>query len=30
VPRSRIVFIAELGVLSRAELDRIMDDVQAT
>jgi len=25
VPRSRIVFIAELGVLSRAELDRIMD-----
>jgi G3E family GTPase len=32
VPRSRIVFIAELGVLSRAELDRIMDtcvDVQA-
>jgi G3E family GTPase len=30
VPRSRIVFITELGVLSRAELDRIMDDVQAT
>jgi G3E family GTPase len=31
-PRSRIVFIAELGVLARAELDRIMDtcvDVQA-
>jgi len=32
-PRSRIVFVAELGVLSRAELDRIMEtcvDVQAT
>ena len=32
VPQSRIVFIAELGVLSRAELDQIMDtcvDVQA-
>jgi hypothetical protein len=24
VPRARIVFIAELGVLSRAEIDRIM------
>jgi G3E family GTPase len=33
VPRARIVFIAELGVLPRAELDRIMEtcvDVQAT
>jgi hypothetical protein len=25
VPRSRIVFIAELGVLSKAELDGIME-----
>jgi hypothetical protein len=25
VPRARIVFIAELGVLSRAELDGIME-----
>jgi G3E family GTPase len=33
VPRARIVFIAELGVLSRAEIDRIMQtcvDVQET
>jgi len=32
VPRTRIVFVAELGVLSRAEIDRIMEtcvDVQA-
>jgi hypothetical protein len=32
VPRARIVFIAELGVLSRAELDGIMEacvDAQA-
>ena len=25
VPRTRIVFIAELGVLSRAEIDRVME-----
>jgi hypothetical protein len=25
VPRARIVFIAELGVLSKAELDGIME-----
>lgn len=25
VPRSRIVFIAELGVLSKAELDSILE-----
>jgi hypothetical protein len=24
-PRARIVFIAEIGVLSRAEIDRIME-----
>lgn len=30
VPRARIVFIAELGVLSKAELDRIMDGCVAS
>jgi hypothetical protein len=25
VPRARIVFIAEIGVLTRAEIDTIMD-----
>jgi G3E family GTPase len=29
MPRSRIVFIAELGVLSRAELDAIMESCVA-
>ena len=30
VPRARIVFIAELGVLSKAELDRIMEGCVAS
>jgi hypothetical protein len=30
VPRSRIVFIAELGVLAKAELDGIMEGCVAS
>jgi hypothetical protein len=30
VPRARIVFIAELGVLSKAELDGIMEGCVAS